>query len=200
MNRQQYEEQQKRRCKDEWFKEHLARSIKMRETVGPVTGVEMIDWRNPQSSNYWMRYILSGRFLIVIGDAGDAVFEWGENITLDFLNGCDLHYFAEKCRASEQGSRFTYWNTNVLHDTGDSLLVEWGYSEEVREAFIEAADNMQRDEFMLWLWHDAPKELRQDSDQCSALMDCGDTLHPRLIGMWVGLKMAHEQLQGASGG
>lgn len=199
MTQQEYEERQKRICRGEWFKDHVAHRHDYLAASNIGYNLQLMFWRKPGTSNYAMQYIISGRSLIIIGDTGDAVFEWGERITWDFLNGCDLHYFAEKCRASEAGTRFKHWHSQIAGHGCTKMLNEWGAGVDTLAAVGEAITSDRR-EFEAWLssqWNTNRGDdfIRQlDPEQMSALLESGDVLHPRLIGMWVGIKMACEQL------
>jgi len=195
MTKKQREEEQIKVCREVWFPNHKAK-IKPHTHIGlePET-VHVLDWRNPASGNYWMRYIISGRSLIVIGDAGDAVFEWGENITWEFLSQCDLHYFSGKCRASEHGGRYKTWDHNIA----ESGLRDYAIRNECSKEQIEAIEDTiqwghtaSRDEFLTWV---ADCDAFPEGEDKSALLECGEVLDARCIGMWVGLQMAKEQLR-----
>jgi hypothetical protein len=43
----------------------------------------------------------------VIGDVGDAIYNFGQEITLEKLKRFDWHYFASKCVASEMGRDYS---------------------------------------------------------------------------------------------
>ena len=194
MNRQMYEDRMKNSCRTEWFKNHVATAHEFRTNVQEL---KAIDWGNPNGgSTYWMRYIISGATLIVIGDTGDAVFQWSERVTWEFLAGCDLHYFHSKCQASEMGRKFMHWDNRVFSTHADDWMIQNQFSESTREKVLQAAAATSRDELMVWLAGDYhPKGCVLDDPMYKAdLLSLGDVIHPRCIGMWVGLKMIHEQI------
>jgi hypothetical protein len=86
----------------EWFKDHKATPVSDWRTPHP----NIIDWRRPDTSNYAMRFIISGGHVIVVGDVGDAIYGFGSVLTFEFLAGTDWHYFWGKCVASETGRRY----------------------------------------------------------------------------------------------
>lgn len=65
--------------------------------------IEILHWRKSGTSINAIRYELAGGLLIVTGDLGDAVYQWSERISVPFVAGCNLDYFASKCLASEHG-------------------------------------------------------------------------------------------------
>jgi hypothetical protein len=50
--------------------------------------------------------------LTVLGDIGEAVYEWGQDISLEFLASLDFGYFHGKCQASESGRDFDIWDVD----------------------------------------------------------------------------------------
>jgi hypothetical protein len=196
MNKREYEEHQIKSCREQWFKNHKAHRHDYLAITNIGLPMEVINWLQPNTSNYATRYIISGRSLIVTGDIGDAVFEWGEEITFKFLNGCDLHYFAGKCRASPHGREFKQWDSDVAKAGVDELLNMWDAPSRAHEGF-ESAPLFSRGEFEHWLVSDCP-EWADDPEMKSSLLNAGDVISCHCIGMWVGLKMAFEQIKGAA--
>lgn len=191
MKHREWEEHQAKECRERWFKKHVAHRHDYLEQSNIGLPISVIDWREPGTSIFAIRYIISGRSLMVTGDAGDAVFEWSEGITFEFLNNCNLGYFAGKCQASEVGRRYVQWDSDACRDNGFFTLSS--YSKEVRDAFSEA-DMFSEQEMVNWLWNDAPDEIRSESELCSLLIENGQVMSVHCIGMWVGIKMAMEQL------
>ena len=89
----------------EWFLIHVAKFIGANRLseLEPV----VIEWRRPETSNYAMRYIITGNYVIVTGDVGEAIYGFGQNLTLEMLTKFDWHYFINKCCASETGRNYT---------------------------------------------------------------------------------------------
>ena len=46
----------------------------------------------------------------MVGDIGEATYEWSNDISLEFLAGLGFGYFHGKCVASEVGRRFVDWD------------------------------------------------------------------------------------------
>jgi len=93
-----------------WFKDHKAKIL-----AGPPLDdcpVLIINWQNPASWNYGCRFIIHRRWLIVVGDIGEAVYEWSEDLSLDFLASLDFAYFLSKCQASPAGKNFVQWDSD----------------------------------------------------------------------------------------
>lgn len=193
---QEYIERQKVVCRDEWFKNHKANVI-----IGPVTtnAALIIGWQNPESWNYGCRFILHRRWLIVVGDIGEAVYEWGQDITLAWLAKLDFDYFWHKCRASEDGTKFEMHESRV----GYALVQQWlaeqdaenppGETDDHREHIRSITANSAADEIGHLIHHAYDEGL--DPEFCAYLSGCFKVPHPRAIGHFVGLQMAIKQLQ-----
>ncbi len=197
---QNYIEAQKTICRDEWFRSHKATTINL---AMPIAGEGIISWENPKSWNYGCRFIIHRRWLCVVGDIGEATFEWSEDLTLEFLAGIDFGYFLSKCRASPEGRKFEQWDTEVLELYRLERLAELkqraGTDDETHEdsAELEVLENnskCSKDE-----WDSAVRDYYDatgDAEGASSLAGYGDVPSVHAIGMFVGLKMAIAQLKG----
>lgn len=186
MSKNNYLETQTKRYREEWFKNH---------TVNIITAADatLIKWENPKSWNYGCRYLLHRRWLCVVGDIGEATYEWGQNITIGFLAGCDFDYFHGKCRASEVGRRFVQWDERKAAEAVASFLSEDVDGLDIRNALESIDHNTPKDEF-----EDALRRAYHhglDTEILSGFIHAGEEPSCRAIGHWVGIKMAHEQLR-----
>lgn len=86
---------------EEWFRAHNAHfALNTPELI-------IINWRRPDSSTFAIQYIITQGSVIVIGDAGDAIYRFGCHLDFEFLQQCDWHYFVNKCVSSETGRSYT---------------------------------------------------------------------------------------------
>ena len=85
----------------EWFAKHQA------TLVAQDQNVTIIDWRRPDTGNYAMRFIITGYYVIVTGDVGEAIYGIGQGLTPKQLLSFDWGYFTSKCCASETGRDYT---------------------------------------------------------------------------------------------
>ena len=188
---QQYIAKQKDECAQIWFEKHRAL----------WSSPESIRWQNPESWTFGCIFIIHRRWLTVIGDIGEAVYEWSQDISPHFLLSLDFGYFHRKCCASEVGTRFDMWNSEVasfylaekLQDLratppGDQSsdykkeleIIEDLVGNDGKQEFAEAAQN----------YYDATG----DGEGASNISDMGTVPHARCIGHFVGLQMALKQL------
>jgi hypothetical protein len=168
-------------CREEWFKDHKATHI----PVGTRTSI--IEWQKPDSWNYGCRFILHSQWLVALGDIGEAVYQWSEAITPKFLAGLDFGYFHSKCRASEVGSRFQSWDSDLAFAEASRIL-------KPADEFIEMiSKNTDQQEFSSLL-HAGFNRGMIDCDTAAELAEAGTVPHPRCVGHFVGIQMAIEQL------
>jgi len=97
-----------------WFKNHKVTSH----------SPEFIVWTNPGTSVYRVDYALHGVFLVVLGDMGEAVYQWSQAISWEFLNGLDFSYFHSKCRASPTGFPWNDWCSRRAKEYLEDLFKE----------------------------------------------------------------------------
>lgn len=91
-------------------------------------GSQVIVFRRPGTSFYSMTFRIQGGYLIVTGDLGEAVYQWSERLTWDFLAGLNFGYFESKCQAHRNGYNARGW---------DDSVAEYRLAEYLRDAFPE---------------------------------------------------------------
>ena len=101
---QQEQNQKSHALAAEWFKDHKATATNF--LAAENEGVQIL-WRKPDSGNYAVTFTIFGSYVIVTGDVGDAIYGFGQLITLEKLQTFDWHYFIHKCCASETGRNYT---------------------------------------------------------------------------------------------
>lgn len=166
-----------------WFMNHKAEVKKADEVV------TVIYWQNPDTWNYACRYFIHRRWLMVVGDLGEAIYEWGQDISLEFLSKLDFHYFHGKCRSSVTGCRYQQWDSNVAYTNLSSL----GFDSQLLDGLNR---NSCEDEY-----RNVAKEVFDatgDPDTASAIASCGLIPHLHAVAHFTGLQMAIEQLTPAT--
>lgn len=189
----------------EWFPEHRAERHIFKDEAGNT--IEHIRWANPSSWAFMVHYFIWGGMLTVCGDIGEAVYQWGSPVNLDFLAGCNPDYFAEKCRGIEGlPADANEWDEEKATDYMGELLEERDEddpperdkpSRAVRfddENGWEALESQSA--WIHWL-EEHGDDLFSDPFE---LADIGDVVNLRVLGHLVGLKMAYEQLEGKQNG
>lgn len=195
MNYEKVKKQQER-CRKEWFKNHKAEVIT--DETNQRGNTMVVDFSNPESWNYGCRLIIHRRWLIVVGDIGEAVYEWGQDVGFPFLAKIDFGYFYEKCQSSETGRRYTQWDSREAYDAIHKLLAELdeqnhpGEKDDWRSHLRELTKNSAEDEFQLAV-HRAYSEGADPMD-ISGIIESGKQPNCRAIGHYVALQMVIEQL------
>lgn len=128
--RQEEKMDYEKEIRENWFKDHEATIEHHNENLTTIT------WRKKGTSIYYISYIIRYNTLFVTGDVGDAVYGWPDRISLEWLAGCDIHYFNGKCAASESGRGYKDW---------DSKIAEKEWKRQVEERFEELKDNIAYD-------------------------------------------------------
>lgn len=196
----EYTEKQNIICRDEWFKDHKA------NLVSPSVEITVINWANPKSWNYGCRFIIHRRWLCVIGDIGEATFEWSQDITIEFLASLDFGYFLSKCRASPHGKDFEQWDGDVAWKQASDYIKELKETPEDdkssdHDKLIEALDSLQTDGSSAREdYENAAREIYDatgDAELASMVSGWGNVPSCHAIGMFVGLQMAIAQLKEA---
>jgi len=140
-------------------------------------------WRG----DYYLDYLIIRNRVIVVGDCGAAVYEWGGQVGLAFLATCELDYFASKCTASATGRNGQWWDPDyasaclmeVVAGRGPDALAACG----------------SRFEWNGWLGRHGLDVLGED--YCE-FCNIGETEAPTTIIHWLGLKLAHQRLGSAA--
>lgn len=198
--------------RERWFPNHVASRIiyDQHPRPGPENVVNqglmrfaempVLVWRKTDTSNYFVRYTIHGRVLMVYGDIGEAIYGWSDLISFEWLAGLDLDYFRGKCLASELGRNPYEWDADVAQEAMDANFKMWKeeeYADVHPEAYKDAGGKNtlgHRDEWIAWLhvngW-DCFGEAYTD------LARIGDTIPLRVQAHLIGIQMALAQLEAA---
>jgi hypothetical protein len=150
-------------------------------------------WKRPDSGIYRAEYIIERNRLIVFGDVDEAIYAWSSAVTWDFLAGCSLSYFREKCQASPVGRMYEAWDGDVARDYVNDLFREDERGRTRRAAFRERGGDEAIDderEFYAWLGENGQEAFGDGWWELSY----GKVPNAGCIYHLEGLKMAHEQL------
>lgn len=197
MNR---EEQIRKEIKECWFKDHKAELI----NYGDIT---VLNWRNPKSSSYYVRYVFDGYRMYISGDIGEAVFNLTWKATLESFQDLYLGYFYSKMATCSNGK--------TEYDSGEAVkeLEKWKQElleekefedEDEKEEFINTIDEMISDANSCnspeeWGWSYVNEKYSEfisenDHDYWEWIYKIGDVAPYHNYAYLIGLKMAYEQL------
>jgi hypothetical protein len=107
----------------DWFSSHVASLVTFKDDISRE--IIRLVWAKLGTGINRIDYLLYGNVLFVCGDLGEAVYQWSQPISLEFLADCDLDYFGSKCRASDSEPRGKSWNPDRVKDWIEQELVQW---------------------------------------------------------------------------
>ena len=175
------------------FKNHKATVDQYAQLDCGRIDIEVLTWKKPDSSSYMVRYIIYGNTLCVYGDLGEAIYQWSQAITFEWLSSLDLSYFKGKCQASEVGRDFREWNNNKAIDTLKSFAKDeyfkWSDFEENggKDSLYDVR------EWEEWLRENGTDVLGENFWEWA--FEIGYTINTRCMYHFIGLQMAMEQLR-----
>jgi hypothetical protein len=185
---------------DSWFKNHVATYEEITTPKG--INIEILTWRQPESSIYFIRYIKNRGTLSVSGDVGDAIYQWHHSIgSMECIAGLEVDYFASKCMASENGRGYKEWNEDEAKKDIEDYITEcekeWDDEEkalDIREKFAildgnEALSSMG--EWHAWLHENGYEFFGDDYYEFGNI---GTVVDMRCHSHLYGLKLAIKQL------
>lgn len=197
---------------EDWFSKHKATLSVFRDGMGiespekSLGEITLINWQEPGSWNCAVRYIIHRHALMIYGDLGDAVFIWGQPLSLGFLRGLQVDYFASKCQASESGRGGRAWNRDRAEQNLRGALkarLGWKFNHDgpLYSTFRDLEpwqinDALANQHAWVDLLSNRPKLFNGD-ELGLEVRDCADfgmEITRRVRGFLVGLKMAAKQL------
>ncbi|MEB8653092.1 hypothetical protein P4G96_30805 [Bacillus cereus] len=188
----EYIEKATKEIRENWFGNHVAE-------INGEAGLQVIQWGEPGTNMYRVKYVLSGSNVFVSGDIGEAVYTLTCAATLEKIKGFNLSYFTGKLQA-HRGDRWNFDNKkarrelNDYWDENDMNEIE-SDGEEMHEKILSAINESSSiGEYQYWLY-DAYHTTSMDSDTISDVNDFGKVLPYRFIAYWLGLQMVIEQLE-----
>ncbi|MEK6833197.1 MAG: hypothetical protein AABY32_04050 [Nanoarchaeota archaeon] len=161
---------------------------------------EALKWKNPESSIYSIMYLHYFGHLFVSGDLGEAVYQWSENATLEWISTLPISYFASKCQASEEGRGYKIWDAETAKEHIIDYLENDDYDEDKNKKQVLSNivdDNIfyHLDSERVWCsWLDEYGDDYFGSD-CWEYGDIGMVTAPRCVMHLAGLKAAFSWLE-----
>ena len=210
MNRtkEQYAEDISSCARERWFKNHTVKVTTFESTENAST-ITVVDFRQPGTINYAVRYVFDGHCIYVSGDLGCAVFNCTWKPTPTGKQYHSMWYMFEKLAASENAN----WDfeTEVCKATLANMLLEanpegdhtcypehWGFDEvTIYHALCDAADRSSSvNEWVHELYEvmECYDITRLDGDYWEWIYDAGDIMPNRIVGIITGLQIVSEKL------
>lgn len=164
--------------------------------ASPDTGTWVYQWSKPGTWVDGMRFVIHRGWLTVLGDLGEAVYQWSSSISPEFLSDLNFDYFRSKCQASETGRKAEEFNADE------------GFAELSREATLAESENIldrattlkglagmaascsSRDEWLQKVTSAYDSDVIPDLDGASYIYEAAMVPSRRSITHWVGVTMA----------
>lgn len=175
--------------RDECFSEHEA---KLKTTNLNGETITILDWRNPNSGHYAMRFLFERSFLIVTGDLGEAVFELTELAEPVRVSRYDITYLHSKLRCSSEGFA-GFRGDYALDEIRENLHLR------KRSLIYQRLRNEAREATSQRYWNDALNSMSEelcelDEFWAEWMPYCGDVYTNQMEAILLGIRMAVEQL------
>jgi len=190
MTKKEYFDGLAREIRNDWFEDHKATLLVSGD------GTKVIDWQKPGTWIYGMRFVIHSRWLAVLGDLGEATYEWSSNIDPEFLATLNFDYFLGKCRASEHGREFTVYEPDVLTTELAEYVKEADNEDRLRltELLANLGVYCDRDEWVQAIREAYDDGLLRDAEEAGIVASLGLVPDGHAIAHWVGIRMACQQL------
>lgn len=89
---------------------------------------QRIVYRKPDTRIEQMEFIICGNSLIVLGDFGEAIYQWNSNVYFDSFSTMNLEYFHSKCKASSESCipyrNYVSWDEKIAKEKLNALQRE----------------------------------------------------------------------------
>lgn len=171
--------------REHWFPKHRVSLRQYNELGGQLQPIHELLYRQPDTSNYLVRYFLHLGTLFVSGDIGEATYRWSyekDRTSLDWIAHCDFGYFASKLCGLNGAGHGKTWDHSILKQR---LLA----SDAITGRLMDKARGLMgdRDEWNRFLW-DEIGDIGYDL--ASQMSEWGLVPNSRVIGHWIGLRRA----------
>jgi hypothetical protein len=185
-------EKAKKEIKNEWFENHVA-------DIQGEEGLQVIHWGEKGTNMYRTKFVLSGNNVFISGDIGEAVYTLTCRATLENIKDFDLSYFTRKLSAF-CGERWDFDDQLAKKELKEywkeyEMDRRYNDSKEIYRGILSAIDeSTSLEAYRAWLMP-VYQDTSVESDDLEYIWDLGKRMPYRLIGYWVGLQMAIEQLE-----
>lgn len=184
--------------KNKWFKNHKA-------TVFESDKVTILDWREPGTNMYSVRYIFAGSNLYISGDIGDAIFDLTWEATIESFEDVGLGYLLGKlsCHSRDRWNYNEYkavnelneWYEDAAEDAEDDYLRELEELKTNLSEIIESVDSSKELELRLFDYYMENSFSHIDSEDFSMFADYGKELPHVFVAYLLGIQLAIGQIK-----
>ncbi|MDH2337327.1 hypothetical protein [Clostridium perfringens] len=181
--------------REKWFKNHIAKVEFDSEDL------KIINWGQPGTNLYRVRYVFDKNRLYISGDIGSAIFQVSSKIDINFFKDINIWYFFDKLEAmscnrydwssEECVSSLDEWFKNFDKDDYEEV------SDEIEELMERASYCPTKEEWIYQVVNDEYNDLIRNLDYCydEWIYDIGQVIPRRVYGWLIGLEMILEELE-----
>ena len=185
--------------KNNWFSDHVAKLTEYDE-------VSILEWKEPGTSMYSVKYIMSGNKLMISGDLGEAIFDLTWNASVGSFEDIHLGYLMGKLSCSSRG-KFNFdedlalkqlkeWAANQLYGEENDAFIE-----DIKEVYesikdcIEDSSTIDSYDHAIYNYYVNTYEGELDSEIFSSFSEFGREYKSVFPAYLIGLQMANEKLK-----
>lgn len=176
----------------EEFKDHVATFSQLNEYT------QEVEFKKPGTCYYYVRFVMSGNYLFVCGDLGEAVYQLTEQARIDRIaGGYDLGYLTGKLRT---GNKYSFDSDTAIERIKEDMeqCDEEDLTDEIKEAYEElislARGCSTKEEWNIRIAQNEDVADTVGSEWYEWLPGAGDQLDTSIMLYWIALKMAAKQL------
>ena len=144
--------------------------------------VERIVYRKPGTNLEKMEFMLHNNSLIILGDFGEAIYQWSQKIDFEFLADCELDYFHSKCISVPRicsEPNFEYWDHEKALKTLESMDITTSGNKIPIYALSEMKGNLNSAyEWGEYLREEFDEYFGLYEDEQNFVYDIGRVIHP----------------------
>ena len=153
-------------------------------------------FKQPNSGFDSLKFTLIDNSLVVTGDLGDAIYQFGNNppLSWNFLSGLSLSYFAAKCRASSVGTPFRRWSSKKAAALFEKRFDEyWAETDRDTDWWYKNSDKLDDVKEACFSFEELQIYLQCSDFWSVEDRDCGWELHINCQQQFEGLQLALAQ-------
>lgn len=181
-----------------WFPNHQAK-------LTEYEGVSILDWKEPGTVCYSVRYIFAGSRLYISGDIGEAIFNLTWKATPESFADVELGYLLGKlsCHSRDRWhfderkakNDIREWYEEAVYDVEGKSLKETNEVHKELKRIIQVVTTPKELERELFDYYTDNSFYYYDAEDFSMFSDFGKKLPMVYVAYLLGIKLANEQLK-----
>lgn len=153
-------------------------------TLTSKQNIQELTIKRPNSSFYYIKYLIQYNTLYVTGDVGNAIYQWSDQINFNFISNCNIDYFKSKCVASEHGRKYEEW---------DPQWAKYQINKQYKKFAKELEEGLLSHDLMVQYLEYSLANYDLDTEQLCALSNIGFRTSIRCVFHLTGIKLCKEK-------